>query len=204
MPAPLADGRQLLLENRNISRRHDMLISLRSRSGAKDDSPPAPGRAPLSSAPPRVYASPARQPPLAARFLDGRPPCAVKSNRPSPAPRTGSRRAKAGGLLGRHGQIQFLHRSAMAALLAHPRRRICRSRLASCAPLFHRQRPDGAWDIYPDAPKGDINSTVEVYAALRAKGEPAERRGAGAGARLDSRRMAACAMCASSPATGSP
>jgi squalene-hopene/tetraprenyl-beta-curcumene cyclase len=41
--------------------------------------------------------------------------------------------------------------------------------------LFHRQRADGSWDIFPDAPMGDINSTVEVYAALRAMGEPAER-----------------------------
>jgi squalene-hopene/tetraprenyl-beta-curcumene cyclase len=36
--------------------------------------------------------------------------------------------------------------------------------------LFDRQRPDGSWDIYPGAPEGDINSTVEVYAALRATG----------------------------------
>lgn len=41
--------------------------------------------------------------------------------------------------------------------------------------LFNRQRADGSWDIYPDAPAGDINSTVEVYAALRAMGEPQER-----------------------------
>jgi squalene-hopene/tetraprenyl-beta-curcumene cyclase len=41
--------------------------------------------------------------------------------------------------------------------------------------LFNRQRTDGSWDIYPGAPAGDINSTVEVYAALRAMGEPAER-----------------------------
>ncbi|WP_210254972.1 squalene--hopene cyclase [Methylocapsa sp. S129] len=41
--------------------------------------------------------------------------------------------------------------------------------------LFNRQRPDGSWDIYPDAPAGDINSTVEVYAALRAMGEPMDR-----------------------------
>ncbi len=41
--------------------------------------------------------------------------------------------------------------------------------------LFNRQRPDGSWDIYPDAPAGDINSTIEVYAALRAMGEPADR-----------------------------
>jgi squalene-hopene/tetraprenyl-beta-curcumene cyclase len=36
--------------------------------------------------------------------------------------------------------------------------------------LIDRQRPDGSWDIYPGAPQGDINSTVEVYAALRATG----------------------------------
>src|ERR1700760_1287570 len=36
--------------------------------------------------------------------------------------------------------------------------------------LLQRQRPDGAWDIFPDAPDGDINSTVEVYAALRTMG----------------------------------
>jgi squalene-hopene/tetraprenyl-beta-curcumene cyclase len=41
--------------------------------------------------------------------------------------------------------------------------------------LFNRQRPDGSWDIFPDAPAGDINSTVEVYAALRAMGEPKDR-----------------------------
>ncbi len=38
------------------------------------------------------------------------------------------------------------------------------------AALLKRQRADGSWDIYPDASAGDINSTVEVYAALRAKG----------------------------------
>jgi squalene-hopene/tetraprenyl-beta-curcumene cyclase len=46
--------------------------------------------------------------------------------------------------------------------------------------LFKRPRPDGSWDIYPGAPAGDINSTVEVYAALRAVGydqdEPSLRR----------------------------
>src|SRR5271155_3832180 len=36
--------------------------------------------------------------------------------------------------------------------------------------LLQRQRPDGSWRIYPGAPDGDINSTVEVYAALRTKG----------------------------------
>jgi squalene-hopene/tetraprenyl-beta-curcumene cyclase len=36
--------------------------------------------------------------------------------------------------------------------------------------LLQRQRPDGSWGTYPGAPDGDVNSTVEVYAALRAKG----------------------------------
>jgi squalene-hopene/tetraprenyl-beta-curcumene cyclase len=36
--------------------------------------------------------------------------------------------------------------------------------------LLERQRSDGSWEIYPGAPHGDINSTVEVYAALRAVG----------------------------------
>jgi len=36
--------------------------------------------------------------------------------------------------------------------------------------LLRRQRPDGSWEVYPDAPSGDINSTVEVYAALRSRG----------------------------------
>src|SRR5258708_3995419 len=41
--------------------------------------------------------------------------------------------------------------------------------------LFNRQRPDGSWDIFPGAPAGDINSTVEVYAAMRAMGEDPDR-----------------------------
>ena len=36
--------------------------------------------------------------------------------------------------------------------------------------IFQRQRPDGAWESYFDAPSGDINATVEAYAALRASG----------------------------------
>src|SRR5579859_347351 len=46
--------------------------------------------------------------------------------------------------------------------------------------LLKRQRSDGSWEVYPGAPDGDINATVEVYAALRATGhdanEPALRR----------------------------
>lgn len=36
--------------------------------------------------------------------------------------------------------------------------------------LLSKQRPDGAWEVYRDAPGGDINSTVECYAALRSMG----------------------------------
>lgn len=36
--------------------------------------------------------------------------------------------------------------------------------------LLQGQRDDGAWEIYYDAPHGDINATVESYTALRASG----------------------------------
>jgi squalene-hopene/tetraprenyl-beta-curcumene cyclase len=36
--------------------------------------------------------------------------------------------------------------------------------------LLDTQRADGAWDIYYGAPNGDINTTVEAYAALRCSG----------------------------------
>jgi squalene-hopene/tetraprenyl-beta-curcumene cyclase len=36
--------------------------------------------------------------------------------------------------------------------------------------LLERQRSDGSWAVYPGASDGDINSTVEVYAALSASG----------------------------------
>jgi squalene-hopene/tetraprenyl-beta-curcumene cyclase len=39
--------------------------------------------------------------------------------------------------------------------------------------LLERQRRDGAWETYFDAPAGDINATVECYAALRSVGLPA-------------------------------
>lgn len=35
------------------------------------------------------------------------------------------------------------------------------------------QRTDGSWEVYRDAPAGDINTTVEAYAALRSCGVPA-------------------------------
>ncbi|MEO1243861.1 MAG: squalene--hopene cyclase [Pseudomonadota bacterium] len=38
--------------------------------------------------------------------------------------------------------------------------------------LKETQRPDGSWQIYHDAPAGDINTTVEAYAALRSMGMP--------------------------------
>ena len=46
-----------------------------------------------------------------------------------------------------------------------------RPRLA--ASLRSSQRKDGSWEIYHDAPAGDINTTVEAYAALRSCGVPA-------------------------------
>ena len=36
--------------------------------------------------------------------------------------------------------------------------------------LLNRQRDDGSWEIYHEAPAEDINATVECYAALRASG----------------------------------
>jgi squalene-hopene/tetraprenyl-beta-curcumene cyclase len=36
--------------------------------------------------------------------------------------------------------------------------------------LLEMQRPDGAWQVYHGAPNGDINATVEAYAALRSLG----------------------------------
>ncbi|MGF1455092.1 MAG: squalene--hopene cyclase [Alphaproteobacteria bacterium] len=40
--------------------------------------------------------------------------------------------------------------------------------------LWHEQREDGSWGIYYNAPAGDINTTVECYAALRCMGTPAD------------------------------
>ncbi len=36
--------------------------------------------------------------------------------------------------------------------------------------ILNKQRSDGSWETYYDAPGGDINATVEAYAALRATG----------------------------------
>jgi squalene-hopene/tetraprenyl-beta-curcumene cyclase len=36
--------------------------------------------------------------------------------------------------------------------------------------ILNRQRDDGSWESYFNAPSGDINATVEAYAALRANG----------------------------------
>jgi len=40
------------------------------------------------------------------------------------------------------------------------------------ATILKAQRADGSWEAYYDAPQGDINSTVECYAALRSIGMP--------------------------------
>lgn len=42
------------------------------------------------------------------------------------------------------------------------------------ATLLAAQRADGAWESYYDAPHGDVNSTVECYAALRSVGMPVD------------------------------
>lgn len=36
--------------------------------------------------------------------------------------------------------------------------------------ILNEQRPDGSWEVYHQAPLGDINTTVECYAALRCSG----------------------------------
>jgi len=36
--------------------------------------------------------------------------------------------------------------------------------------ILNEQRADGSWEVYYDAPEGDINATVECYAALRCAG----------------------------------
>jgi squalene-hopene/tetraprenyl-beta-curcumene cyclase len=36
--------------------------------------------------------------------------------------------------------------------------------------ILREQRPDGSWEVYHQAPMGDINATVECYAALRCYG----------------------------------
>ncbi len=40
--------------------------------------------------------------------------------------------------------------------------------------ILQRQRDDGSWESYFDAPSGDINATVETYAALRLSGFSAD------------------------------
>ena len=40
--------------------------------------------------------------------------------------------------------------------------------------ILREQRSDGSWEVYYDAPAGDINATVECYAALRAAGFSAD------------------------------
>src|ERR1700686_3696664 len=40
------------------------------------------------------------------------------------------------------------------------------------ASILNEQRADGSWEVYHNAPAGDINTTVECYAALRCAGYP--------------------------------
>ena len=43
------------------------------------------------------------------------------------------------------------------------------------ASILNEQRVDGSWEVYHNAPAGDINTTVECYAALRAAGFSADQ-----------------------------
>ena len=43
-----------------------------------------------------------------------------------------------------------------------------------CRGILSKQRADGAWETFHNAPAGDINTTVEVYAALRCAGYAAD------------------------------
>ena len=62
---------------------------------------------------------------------------------------------------------------AARAVVSRPRRpSAVRARLAQA--LLDTQRADGAWEIYYGAPNGDINATVEAYAALRCSGFSAD------------------------------
>ena len=47
-----------------------------------------------------------------------------------------------------------------------------RPRLAKA--ILQEQREDGSWEVYKNAPAGDINTTVEAYAALRSFGMSAD------------------------------
>ena len=101
-------------------------------------------------------------------------------------------RPDAGRLLGRHARVELLHGSRVAAGHAfpwgyrHPREQDL------VATLLKAQRPDGSWEAYYQAPQGDINGTVECYAALRCVGFSRRRRAARARAALDlrARRLA--------------
>jgi len=49
-----------------------------------------------------------------------------------------------------------------------------RKRAGMVASILNEQRADGSWEVYHNAPAGDINTTVECYAALRCAGYPAD------------------------------
>ncbi|MGE0488151.1 MAG: squalene--hopene cyclase [Vulcanimicrobiota bacterium] len=40
--------------------------------------------------------------------------------------------------------------------------------------ILNMQREDGSWEVYHEAPAGDLSATVECYAALRTAGYPAD------------------------------
>lgn len=49
-------------------------------------------------------------------------------------------------------------------------------RAALCRGILERQRDDGAWETFHDAPAGDVNTSVECYVALRINGHDPDSR----------------------------
>ena len=47
-----------------------------------------------------------------------------------------------------------------------------KKQVGTVASMLNEQRADGSWEVYHNAPAGDINTTVECYAALRCAGYP--------------------------------
>jgi len=51
--------------------------------------------------------------------------------------------------------------------------------------ILSEQRPDGSWEVFHDAPAGDVSATVECYAALAGSRPGQGRRTSGQGPKVD-------------------